>query len=175
MGCLGYALHLTYCILKIASYTLYLTHCILHITTYTLHLTHCILHTASDTLHLTHSIFCIVSFILHLTLCIINIASHTLDFSCYMLHWDTLYGLFRLCIWYPAPLQVMVGLCAKFAMEKNLKFSTDQNPQKSKTKCIIYFKKLECVTVWLWIGCSKPEMLPSEKFLEFLIPHTDSW
>ena len=37
-------------------------------------------------------------------------------------------------------LQVMVDICGKFAKEKNLKFSTDPNPEKSKTKCIVFSK-----------------------------------
>ena len=37
-------------------------------------------------------------------------------------------------------LQVMVDMCGKFAKEKNLKFSTDSNPVKSKTKCIVFSK-----------------------------------
>ena len=39
-------------------------------------------------------------------------------------------------------LQVMVDLCAKFAKQKSLKFSTNPNPEKSKTKCVIFSKKL---------------------------------
>ena len=41
-----------------------------------------------------------------------------------------------------AGLQVMVDICATFAKNKNLKFSTNQNPQKSKTKCIIFSKSI---------------------------------
>ena len=40
-------------------------------------------------------------------------------------------------------LQAMVKLCQQFAERKNLKFSTNSNPFKSKTKCIIFSKKLK--------------------------------
>ena len=35
----------------------------------------------------------------------------------------------------------MVNTCQKFAAHKNLKFSTNPDPEKSKTKCIIFTKK----------------------------------
>ena len=35
----------------------------------------------------------------------------------------------------------MVKLCEKFASKKNLMFSTDPDPSKSKTKCIVFAKK----------------------------------
>ena len=38
-------------------------------------------------------------------------------------------------------LQVMVNLCQDFASSRNLKFSTDVNPEKSKTKCLVFSKK----------------------------------
>ena len=38
-------------------------------------------------------------------------------------------------------LQSMVKLCEKFASKKNLMFSTDPDPSKSKTKCIVFAKK----------------------------------
>ena len=38
-------------------------------------------------------------------------------------------------------LQVMVDLCQKFTAKKNLKFSTNSDAEKSKTKCIIFSKK----------------------------------
>ena len=38
-------------------------------------------------------------------------------------------------------LQKMLEICEKFAAEHNLKFSTDQNPIKCKTKCIAFMKK----------------------------------
>ena len=38
-------------------------------------------------------------------------------------------------------LQAMVRICEKFAREKGLKFSTNANPQKSKTKCVIFSPK----------------------------------
>ena len=37
-------------------------------------------------------------------------------------------------------LQAMVETCAKFVRKKNLKFSTNMNPEKSKTKCIVFSK-----------------------------------
>ena len=37
-------------------------------------------------------------------------------------------------------LQEMVNTCAKFARKKNLKFSTNPDPVKSKTKCIVFSK-----------------------------------
>ena len=36
----------------------------------------------------------------------------------------------------------MVDMCHKFAKDRNLKFSTNQDPKKSKTKCIVFTKKL---------------------------------
>ena len=38
-------------------------------------------------------------------------------------------------------LQTMVNICQNFASSKNLKFSTHENPDKSKTKCLIFSKK----------------------------------
>ena len=38
-------------------------------------------------------------------------------------------------------LQVMVNLCHEFVSRKNLKFGTDVNPSKSKTKCILFSKR----------------------------------
>ena len=38
-------------------------------------------------------------------------------------------------------LQCMVNMCEKFTKKKNLKFSTNSNPEKSKTKCILFSKK----------------------------------
>ena len=35
----------------------------------------------------------------------------------------------------------MVNICQNFASSKNLKFSTHENPDKSKTKCLIFSKK----------------------------------
>ena len=40
-----------------------------------------------------------------------------------------------------AGLQSMVNTCEKFASRKNLKFGTNSNPMKSKTKCIVFTKK----------------------------------
>ena len=37
-------------------------------------------------------------------------------------------------------LQVLVDTCAKFVKKKNLKFSTNTDPEKSKTKCIVFSK-----------------------------------
>ena len=39
-------------------------------------------------------------------------------------------------------LQAMVDICDKFAKERNLKFSTSVDPIKSKTKCIVFSKKI---------------------------------
>ena len=38
-------------------------------------------------------------------------------------------------------LQAMVNLCQDFATRKNLKFSTNEDPEKSKTKCLVFSKK----------------------------------
>ena len=38
-------------------------------------------------------------------------------------------------------LQMMMKTCEKFAKEHNLQFSTNENPQKSKTKCLAYLIK----------------------------------
>ena len=38
-------------------------------------------------------------------------------------------------------LQELVKICENFAVKKSLKFSTNVNPEKSKTKCIIFSKK----------------------------------
>ena len=38
-------------------------------------------------------------------------------------------------------LQSMVDTCQRFASKKNLKFGTNVNPTKSKTKCIVFTKK----------------------------------
>ena len=38
-------------------------------------------------------------------------------------------------------LQAMVDMCHSFAAKKNLKFGTDPNPDKSKTKCIVFSKR----------------------------------
>ena len=38
-------------------------------------------------------------------------------------------------------LQAMVDICDRFAKARNLKFSTNVDPSKSKTKCIIFSKK----------------------------------
>ena len=43
-------------------------------------------------------------------------------------------------------LQGMVDICQKFAKSKRLKFSTHVDPAKSKTKCILFAKKLEAVS-----------------------------
>ena len=40
-------------------------------------------------------------------------------------------------------LQSMVNMCDKFTKMKNLKFSTNADPSKSKTKCIIFSKKIK--------------------------------
>ena len=40
-----------------------------------------------------------------------------------------------------AALQDMINTCAEYAEDHNLTFSTDKNPNKSKTKCMIFLKK----------------------------------
>ena len=49
------------------------------------------------------------------------------------------YILFRLLLT-GTGLQAMVSICKKFAKSRSLKFSTDDNPAKSKTKCVIFHK-----------------------------------
>ena len=38
-------------------------------------------------------------------------------------------------------LQAMVTLCEQFATSRNLKFSVNDDPVKSKTKCIVFSKR----------------------------------
>ena len=38
-------------------------------------------------------------------------------------------------------LQNMVDICSKYASDSNLRFSTNENPQKSKTKCMSFLQK----------------------------------
>ena len=38
-------------------------------------------------------------------------------------------------------LQAMVNTCQEFASLKNLTFSTNPDPEKSKTKCLVFSKK----------------------------------
>ena len=38
-------------------------------------------------------------------------------------------------------LQQMLVICEKYAETHDLKFSTDQNPKKCKTKCLAFLKK----------------------------------
>ena len=40
-------------------------------------------------------------------------------------------------------LQSLVDKCQKFASQRNLKFGTSPNQQKSKTKCIVFSKKMK--------------------------------
>ena len=40
-------------------------------------------------------------------------------------------------------LQSMVSICEKFAKSKSLKFSTNPDPSKSKTKCVIFSPKVK--------------------------------
>ena len=35
----------------------------------------------------------------------------------------------------------LVNICQEFALERNLRFGTNEDPAKSKTKCIVYAKK----------------------------------
>ena len=39
-------------------------------------------------------------------------------------------------------LQAMVNICNDYISRRNLKFGTDPNPKKSKTKCMIYGRKI---------------------------------
>ena len=41
-------------------------------------------------------------------------------------------------------LQAMVSICERFAKERKLKFSSNANPAKSKTKCVIFTKVKSC-------------------------------
>ena len=41
-------------------------------------------------------------------------------------------------------LQAMVAICEKFMKQRRLKFSTNVNPMKSKTKCIVFSKVKNC-------------------------------
>ena len=41
-----------------------------------------------------------------------------------------------------AALQDMINTCNEYAKHHNLTFSTNINPKKSKTKCLIFLKKL---------------------------------
>ena len=59
-------------------------------------------------------------------------------------------------------LQVMIDICQKFAKNNNLKFSTNCNPEKSKTKCIHFSrKKIELAKISLngdylpWVESAK--------------------
>ena len=54
-----------------------------------------------------------------------------------MLYADDLY-LLAPCI---DGLPEMLKICEKYANDHNLKFSTDSNPNKSKTKCMAYLLK----------------------------------
>ena len=38
-------------------------------------------------------------------------------------------------------LQAMISECEKFALQRNLKFSTNEDPKKCKTKCIVFSKR----------------------------------
>ena len=40
-------------------------------------------------------------------------------------------------------LQAMVNLCQEFASSRNLQFSTNENHVKSKTKCLVFSKKIK--------------------------------
>ena len=43
-------------------------------------------------------------------------------------------------------MQIMLGICEKFALQNYLKFSTDPNPKKSKTKCLYMCGSVNNVT-----------------------------
>ena len=76
-----YTLHLTRCILHVASYMFHLTRFILHVASYTLNLTHCILNIPCYKMHLAHCFLHIASYTLHLTQCILQFASYALHLS----------------------------------------------------------------------------------------------
>ena len=59
-------------------------------------------------------------------------------------------------------LQEMLTICESYAEEHNLKFSTDKDPKKSKTKCIAFQNKPQplsnltlCRNVLPWVTCGK--------------------
>ena len=59
-------------------------------------------------------------------------------------------------------LQEMLLVCEKYAESHNLKFSTDKNPQKSKTKCMAFLLKERelrglklCNNILPWVGTGK--------------------
>ena len=82
-------LHLTCCILHVASYMLHLKCYILHVASYMLYSSRCILHVASYTLHLTPCILHVASYMLHLKRCILNVASYSLHLTCCILQTKT--------------------------------------------------------------------------------------
>ena len=46
-------------------------------------------------------------------------------------------------------LQAMVNICDKYTADRNLKFGTNPNPKKSKTKCIAFSNRLrDCRTLF---------------------------
>ena len=59
-------------------------------------------------------------------------------------------------------LQIMLGICEKYANEHGLKFSTDKDPKKSKTKCLAFLQVdrvikpvVLCDTQLLWVTSCK--------------------
>ena len=53
-------------------------------------------------------------------------------------------------------LQKMLRVCESFATEHNMKFSTDENPQKCKTKCIAFTSKNQNLPPMVLCGNSLP-------------------
>ena len=50
----------------------------------------------------------------------------------------------------------MLNICEKYAQEHNLRFSTDENPMRSKTKCIAFQRKAKPLTQMTLCGNSLP-------------------
>ena len=59
---------------------------------------------------------------------------------------------FSACPQYPCTSVEMLHICEQYAADHDLKFSTDPNPSKCKTKCIGYFKEEKVIatikTLW---------------------------
>ena len=56
-------------------------------------------------------------------------------------------------------LQAMIDVCSEFAGGKNLKFGTNVDPEKSKTKCVVFSKNkrdFKNLTPLKLLGCPLP-------------------
>ena len=71
-------------------------------------------------------------------------------------------------------LQAMVDVCQRFAQKNNLTFSTNPNPTKSKTKCIVFSKKPEQDLVPILLNKSKLPWVPSLKHLGMTLQSDNS-